>query len=38
LNKQISGTELKGLLARRDLIVEAFNKMIAEKGEAAVLY
>lgn len=38
LGKQISGSELKAVLARRDLIVEAFNKLIAEKGEAAVLY
>ena len=38
LNKQVSSNELKGLLARRDLIVEAFNKLIADKGESAVLY
>lgn len=37
-NKQLSKSEVKGVMARRDLIVEAFNKLIAEKGEAAVLY
>jgi hypothetical protein len=36
--KYLSGSEIKGVMARRDLIVEQFNKMIAEKGEAAVLY
>jgi len=38
MGKQISGGEIKGILARRDVIVETFNKMIAEKGESAVLY
>jgi hypothetical protein len=36
--KELSGSEIKGVLARRDLIVDAFNKLIAQKGEAAVLY
>ena len=36
--KYLSGSEIKAVMARRDLIVEQFNKMIAEKGEAAVLY
>jgi hypothetical protein len=35
---ELTGAEIKGLLARRDLIVDYFNKLIAEKGEAAVLY
>lgn len=30
--------EIEGLLARRDLIVEHFDKLIAERGEAGVLY
>jgi hypothetical protein len=38
LGKIIAGSELKAILARRDEIVATFNKMIAEKGEAAVLY
>ena len=29
--------ELKALLARRDLIIQHFERLIAEKGEAAVL-
>ena len=36
--KELSGSEIKGVLARRDLIVETFNKLAAEKGEAAVFY
>jgi hypothetical protein len=36
--KELTGSEIKAVMARRDLIVDAFNKMIAEKGEAAVLY
>jgi hypothetical protein len=36
--KQLDGSEIKGLLARRDLIVAAFNKLAAEKGDAAVFY
>ena len=30
--------EVKGVMARRDKIVEHFQKMIAEKGEKEVLY
>ena len=30
--------EIEGLLARRDLILDHFNRLIAEQGEAAVLY
>jgi len=30
--------EIKAVMARRDLIVELFRKLISEKGEAAVLY
>jgi hypothetical protein len=36
--KDLSGSEIKAVMARRDLIVDQFNKKIAEKGEAAVLY
>lgn len=36
--KHLSKSEVKGVVGRRDLIVETFNKLIAEKGEAAVLY
>ena len=36
--KYLSGSEIKAVMARRDLIVDRFNKLIAEKGEAAVLY
>jgi hypothetical protein len=36
--KQLGGSEIKAVLARRDLIVDEFKKKIAEKGEAAVLY
>jgi hypothetical protein len=34
----LTGLELKGLLARRGLIVEFFEEKIREEGEAAVLY
>ena len=30
--------EVKGVMQRRDKIVEQFQKLIAEKGEGAVLY
>jgi len=30
--------EVKGVMARRDKIVERFQKLIAEKGENEVLY
>lgn len=36
--KQLTGSEMKAVLARRDKIVEAFNKLAAEKGDAAVFY
>lgn len=34
----LTNTEMKSVMARRDKIVEIFQKMIAEKGENAVLY
>jgi hypothetical protein len=34
----LTSTEIDAVLKRRDLIVAHFNKMVAEKGEAAVLY
>lgn len=34
----LTGTEVKGVMARRDKIVALFEKLIAEKGEARVLY
>ncbi len=36
--KYLSGAEIKGVMARRDLIVAQFDQLIAQKGEAAVLY
>jgi hypothetical protein len=36
--KYLTGSEIKAVLARRDLIVAQFDKLVAEKGEAAVLY
>ena len=36
--KDLSGSAIKAVLARRDLIVAQFNKLVAQKGEAAVLY
>jgi hypothetical protein len=38
LGKYLEKREIEGLLARRDLIVKFFEKEIAEKGEANVLY
>ncbi len=35
---QLSKSEVKGLMARRDKIVTIFDKLVAEKGEGAVLY
>jgi len=35
---QLSKGEVKAMMARRDLIVEAFDKLVAEKGAANVLY
>ena len=36
--KQLTKGELKAVIARRDKIVERFDKLVAEKGEGAVLY
>ena len=36
--KQLTKGELKAVMARRDKIVERFDKLVAEKGEGAVLY
>ena len=38
LKRYITEAEIKGLLARRDKIVEFFDQQVAEKGEGAVLY
>jgi len=38
LKRYITDAEIKGLLARRDKIVEFFDQQVAEKGEGAVLY
>lgn len=38
LGRWLGKLELDGLVARRDLIVQFFDKQIAAKGEAAVLY
>lgn len=38
LGKHLTGTEIKALLARRDLIVELFEDKIREKSESAVLF
>ena len=37
VGRYLTSAELKGLLARVDLMVEHFERRIAEKGEAAVL-
>jgi hypothetical protein len=34
----LTGSEVKGVMSRRDLIVAHVKKLVAEKGEAAVLY
>jgi hypothetical protein len=34
----LTGSEIDAVLKRRDLIVSHFKKMVAEKGEAAVLF
>jgi hypothetical protein len=34
----LTGSEIDAVLKRRDLLVAHFNKMVAEKGEAAVLF
>jgi hypothetical protein len=36
--KYLSGSQIKAVMARRDLIVATFDKLIAQKGENAVLY
>ena len=38
LGNYLNELELKGIMKRRDKIVDYFEKLIAEKGEAAVLY
>ncbi len=38
LGRWLGKLELEGLLARRDVIVRFFDKEVAAKGEAAVLY
>jgi hypothetical protein len=38
LGKYLNKPEIEGLMKRRDKIVAYFDKLIAEKGEAAVLY
>jgi hypothetical protein len=38
VGERVSSQSLKGLLVRRRLIVEHFDKLVAQKGEAAVLY
>jgi hypothetical protein len=36
--KYLNGSQIKAVMARRDLIVATFEKLIAQKGESAVLY
>ena len=38
LKPYVADPEIKGLLARRDKIVQIFDQLVQEKGEAAVLY
>jgi hypothetical protein len=38
LNEHLTGAEIEGLLARRDLIVEHYRELIRARGESAVLY
>ena len=35
---QLSKSEVKAMMARRDVIVDTFDKLIAQKGQAAILY
>ena len=35
---QLTGAEIGAVMARRDLLVDHFGRLIAERGEAAVLY
>jgi len=34
----LSKSEVKAMMARRDKIVQHFEKLISQKGEAAILY
>jgi hypothetical protein len=36
--KYLTGAEIKAVMSRRDIIVEQFNTLVAQKGEATVLY
>ena len=36
--RELTGDEVKGLLARRDLLVAHFDRLVAERGERVVLY
>jgi hypothetical protein len=38
LGRWLTKGEVEGLMARRDVIVQFFDKEVAAKGEAAVLY
>jgi hypothetical protein len=38
LDKSLTGNETKAILTRRDLLVAHFDRLIAERGEAVVLY
>jgi hypothetical protein len=38
LDESLTGDETKAILARRDLLVAHFDRLIAERGEAVVLY
>jgi hypothetical protein len=38
LGRWLTKNEIEGLMARRDLIVQFFDKEVAAKGEGAVLY
>ena len=38
VGRQLRKAEVEALIARRDLIIKAFDARIAKAGEAAVLY
>jgi hypothetical protein len=38
LSPNLTAAQVNGMLLRRDMIVKHFDKLIAEKGEAAVLF
>ena len=38
VERHLTGSEIDAVLARRDLIVAHFERLIAQRGEAAVLY